>query len=79
MAEPLTALTPVRPLTSVRETPPLYPETGRTSTGGGAAPGPPDYRPGDFKHIAGDLVVDLLDQIENNLINTGETKKTGIH
>jgi restriction system protein len=79
MVEPLTALTPVRPLAKVKETPPLYPETGRTSTGEEPAPGPPAYHPGDFKHIAGNLVLDLLNQIESNLLNTGETKKTDIH
>lgn len=79
MAEPLTALTPVQPLANVKATPPLHPETERTSTGGKPAPGPPAYRPGDFKHIARDLVVGLLDQIESDLINIGETKKTDIH
>lgn len=79
MARPLTGLIPVQPFVDIRRTSPLYAETGQVSTELNAPAKPASYRPGDFKHLAKEIMADMFDQIENDLINTGQTKKADSH
>lgn len=74
MAAPLTELTPVQPIVNIKRIPPLHSETERIST-----PKPEVYKPGDFKHVAKELMADMLDQIEKDLIDLSRPPKGSVH
>jgi len=74
MTPPMTELNPVQPVVDIDRTPPLYSEVEQIL---GAKP--ETYQPGDFKHIARELVSDMFDQIEKDLIDLGRLPKRVAH
>lgn len=79
MVRPLTGLIPVQPIVDKRQTVSLYTEIGQVSTKLNAPVKPAPYQPGDFKHLAKEIMADMFDQIENDLVNTGQPQKTDRH
>lgn len=67
MKEPLIEINPVQPLVNKRPV-----DHGQTHDRQDAAPKQEVYRPGDLSHVAQELMSEMLEQIENNLIETGE-------
>lgn len=78
LVEPLTGLSPVQPAVDIKRTPSLHPETDRISTELNVSK-VAAYQPGDFKHLAKEVVADMFDQIENDLININQPQKTKTH
>jgi len=78
MVEPLTGLSPVQPTVDIKRIPSLHPETDRISTELNSSKAAA-YQPGDFKHLAKEVVADMFDQIENDLININQPQKSKTH